>query len=173
MVFKQCDFVIWFVVQLILLSLFSCSHRCEERKTLYVMKVADGDTFTGLTADNRQVKIRIAGIDAPEKGQPYGNKAKKALAAMVFHKSVAIDSLYQDRYGRTIAVVYTPKGKDVGAELIKQGMAWHYVQYSHDKQYAQLEQKARDQHMGLWQYHDIISPWQWRKMSKEERDMHR
>ncbi len=157
---------------LLLCVLVSCSQQPSATQ-LYVVKIADGDTFTGLTADKRKVRVRISGIDAPEKGQPYGNKAKEALAEMIFNRTISIDSLSTDRYGRTLAKVYTPDGKDVGAELIRQGLAWHYVKYSDSKLYTQIENEARKKQVGLWQYHEIVPPWEWRKMTKEERERHR
>lgn len=148
----------------------SCSKR---NNYLYVVKITDGDTFVGLNTNKEHIKIRIASIDAPEKGQPYGSASKKALADMIFNKEVKIEIQDIDKYGRTIAKVYTPDNKDVSAEMLKKGYAWHFVKYSNSTYYSELETNARTLRCGLWQSSNPIPPWQWRKMSKEERNMYR
>tara|TARA_R110002049_G_scaffold298517_3_gene488295 strand:- start:374 stop:664 length:291 start_codon:yes stop_codon:yes gene_type:complete len=90
-----------------------------------VISIADGDTLTILTNPNKQVKIRLAGIDTPEKAQPFGNKAKQALAKLTFQQQVLIEVETTDKYGRTVGKVIV-NGTDVNAELVRQGMAWVY-----------------------------------------------
>ena len=149
-----------------------------------VVGVADGDTLTVLDANRRQHKIRLAGIDAPEKKQAFGNVAKQHMSDMVFGKSVRVDDRKKDRYGRTLGSVWMASGKcqiancpktvDVGLTMLAQGLAWHYKQYAKDQptqereQYSQAEEKARGQHVGLWR--DVkpepIPPWEWRKQKR-------
>jgi len=94
-----------------------------------VIGISDGDTFTGLNSDNLQLKFRIHGIDAPEKKQAFGTKAREHLGSLIFGQNVTVDVNDQDRWGRYIATVATEDGKDVGKEMIQAGLAWHYKHY--------------------------------------------
>ena len=125
-----------------------------------VVGVADGDTITVLR-DNKQVKVRLADIDAPEKAQPYGNKSKQALSALVYGKAVLVVEQGHDRYKRTIGRVYQGD-VDVSAEQIKQGMAWVYRKYSKDVSLLPLENEAKAQRLGLWADDEPVPPWEWR-----------
>ena len=135
-----------------------------EEYTVKVVGVADGDTFTGLTTDNKQVKCRIYGIDAPEKKQAFGNRSKQVLSDLIFGEQVKIKITDKDRYKRAIVRAYTLDGRDVSAEMIKIGMAWHYKQYSKDTEYAELENAARQQRIGLWTDKNPVAPWEYRKL---------
>ena len=128
-----------------------------------VVSIADGDTFTGLTTDNKQVKCRIYGIDAPEKKQAFGNRSKQTLSALIFGDQVHIKIQNKDRYRRAVVWVFTVEGKDVSAEMLKAGMAWHYKKYSKDSVYAELENIARQQKVGLWADKNPVPPWEYRK----------
>ena len=127
-----------------------------------VVKIADGDTLTLLTSSNEQVKIRLAGIDTPERKQPFGNKAKQALANLAFQKQALIEVEAKDRYGRTVGVVFVD-GLNVNAELVKQGMAWVYRKYTDDKRLYTLESEAKQAKRGLWLDENPIPPWEWRR----------
>lgn len=126
-----------------------------------VVSVADGDTFTVLWNQN-QIRVRLEGIDCPEKGQPFGNNARQAVSGLVFGKIVKVEEQSKDRYKRSIARVYTPDGRLVNAEMLRMGMAWHYKKYSSDANYARLEQQARRAGVGLWSDANPIEPWVWR-----------
>lgn len=129
-----------------------------------VVKVADGDTITVLY-DSEQIKIRLAGIDAPEKAQPFGNMARQSMSEMVFGKEVRVVEQGRDRYGRTIGRVY--QGDiDVSAEQIKQGMAWVYRKYTEEAALYQLEEEAKQQRHGLWADAEPTPPWAWRKRAQ-------
>jgi len=134
-----------------------------EEYTVKVVGVFDGDTFAGLTTDNKQVKCRIYGIDAPEKKQAFGNRSKQVLSDLIFDKNVYIIIQDKDRYQRAIVRVYTSDGKDISAEMLKIGMAWHYKQYSKDNEYAELEKAARQHKIGLWVDKKRVAPWEYRK----------
>jgi micrococcal nuclease len=131
-----------------------------------VVSVTDGDTIKVLK-DGIQVKIRLAAIDCPEKGQPYGQAAKKFTANLVAGKSVKVWPTDTDRYGRTIAFVFVGS-TDLNKELLKAGLAWHYKQYSRDPELAKLEFEARSKKVGLWKEPDQIAPWEWRKMKRNK-----
>jgi len=135
--------------------------------TGYVVGVADGDTITVLDADKMQHKIRLTGIDAPEKKQPFGNRSKQSLSDMVFNKTVTVETDKRDRYGRELGKVLVG-GKDVNLEQVRAGMAWHYKAYERtqsdtDRQaYADAENEAKAAKRGLWVDVDPIPPWDWR-----------
>ena len=129
-----------------------------------VVKIADGDTVTVLR-DNEQIKIRMAGIDAPEKAQPFGNVARQSMSEMLFGKEVRVVEQGRDRYGRTVGRVYQGD-VDVSAEQIKQGMAWVYRKYSKEAALYQLENEAKQHRLGLWADAEPTPPWAWRKKTR-------
>lgn len=142
-----------------------------------VVGVADGDTVTVLDADRVQHKVRIAGIDAPEKGQPFGQKAKERMSDMVFGKEVRIDGDTRDRYGRAVAKIWVtpdscptcPKTLDAGLAMLTVGLAWHYKKYQNEQtaedreRYAFAEYEAKAKRVGLWADPNPIPPWEWRR----------
>ena len=136
--------------------------------TGHVVGVADGDTITVLDADKVQHKIRLTGIDAPEKKQPFGNRSKQSMSDMVFNKNVTVETGKRDRYGRELGKVLAG-GKDVNLEQVRAGLAWHYKAYERtqpvtDRQaYADAENEAKDAKRGLWADSEPIPPWEWRK----------
>ncbi len=92
----------------------------------------DGDTITVLDGNFRQITIRLAGIDAPEKRQDFGMAAKEFLARMVFEKKVTIEASKTDKYGRTIGKIFL-NGKDINLAMIEAGFAWHYNEYKYEQ----------------------------------------
>lgn len=129
-----------------------------------VVKIIDGDTVILLVSGNRQVKIRLAEIDTPESHQPYGQKAKQALAGLVFSRTITADVQTTDRYGRSVARVYAGT-LDVNAELVRSGFAWVYRKYAKDRSLYELEAQAREDKKGLWALPESerTPPWEWRK----------
>ena len=129
-----------------------------------VVGITDGDTLTLLTSEKKQVKIRLAEIDTPERGQPYGSKARQALADLTFQKDVAVLYVDTDRYGRTVGRIYVGE-VDVSGELVHSGAAWVYRQYSTDPTLLDLEEKAKSAKRGLWGLPEVerIPPWLWRR----------
>src|SRR5712691_7992763 len=103
-----------------------------------VVGVADGDTIK-VMHNGKAEKIRLHGIDCPEKAQPFGSKAKQFTSGMVFGKTVTVHVTDMDRYGRTVADVILPDGRVLNRELVAAGLAWWYRQYSRDKSLGQLE----------------------------------
>ncbi|MFZ2301817.1 MAG: thermonuclease family protein [Gallionella sp.] len=138
-----------------------------------VVGVADGDTITVLDADKVQHKIRLTGIDAPEKKQPFGNRSKQSLSDMVFNKTVTVETDKRDRYGRELGKVLAG-GKDVNLEQVRTGFAWHYKAYERtqsatDRQaYADAENEAKAAKRGLWVDAEPTPPWEWRHQQKTE-----
>ncbi|MGC4057843.1 MAG: thermonuclease family protein [Chitinophagaceae bacterium] len=132
-----------------------------------VIGVSDGDTFTLLTEDNRQVKIRLHGIDCPEKNQDFGQKAKQFTSDAVFGQFVCVEEKDIDRYGRTIGIVKYD-GKILNEELLAAGLAWHYTKYDKSQRLAELERRARSEKAGLWIQPEAIAPWDFRHPAKAQ-----
>lgn len=133
-----------------------------------VINISDGDTLNVLDAQNYQHKVRLAAIDAPEKRQAFGNIAKKHLAGLVKNKTVCVAWEKRGRYGRIIGTVYVEQ-IEVNLDLDENGLAWHYKKYQNQQspagreRYAQAENNARSNNLGLWQDGNAIAPWQWRR----------
>lgn len=134
-----------------------------------VVAIADGDTLTLLTSDRQQIKVRLAEIDTPERRQPYGTRARQALADLAFGKQATIESREKDRYGRLIGRVRVA-GVDVNRELVHRGAAWVYRQHSWDRSLLAVEADARAAKRGLWALPEAerVAPWDWRKGTKHE-----
>ena len=136
-----------------------------------IVAVADGDTLTLLDRSFVEHKIRLSGIDAPEKKQAFGQRAKAKLSANAYGLQAEADCLKTDRYRRNICVVRV-NGRDVGLEQIRAGMAWWYRQYARDQTlqeqrvYEDAEEQAKSAKRGLWIDKEPIPPWEWRRTSK-------
>lgn len=144
-----------------------------------VVAIADGDTVTVLDRDNVQKKIRLSGIDAPEKRQAFGSKAKEKISELTFGKQVDVDWTKTDRNGRIVGKVRVapsycplsicPKSVDAGLEMVSAGFAWHYKKYQKEQsvddrqKYASAEDLARKKKAGLWSDPDPIAPWDFRR----------
>lgn len=133
-----------------------------------VVGVSDGDTITVLTSKRKQVKIRLYGIDCPEKKQAFGQKAKTFAKDLAYGKKVSVRQVAKDRYGRIVGWV-SINGKSLNKELLKAGLAWHYKQYSSDSSLASLEIKARKSKRGLWSDSNPIPPWEYRRGKKPQK----
>ena len=131
-----------------------------------VVGVTDGDTITVLHS-GRGEKIRLNGIDCPEKAQAYGHKAKEAASALVFGKQVTIITHGQDKYERTIGDILLPDGTNVNHRLVQEGMCWWYRKYAPgDSTLERLEAEARAAKRGLWADPNPVPPWEWRKQQR-------
>jgi len=135
-----------------------------------VTRVIDGDTLEVLI-ENRPVRVRIAGIDTPERGQSWASRSKQALSDRVFGKQVRVIEVAEDIYGRTVGEVYADN-VCVGCELVREGHAWVYRRFTDDAVLMQLEDDAREARRGLWALpaSDRMPPWEWRQRGKEARD---
>jgi len=127
-----------------------------------VVGIADGDTIT-VMHQGRGERIRLWGIDCPEKAQAFGEKAKQVTAAHVFGKIVSVDVRDTDRYGRTVALVMLENGKSLNRELVEAGMCWwDKLHAPNDPQLAAAESNARARKLGLWAAPNPVPPWKWR-----------
>ena len=127
-----------------------------------VVKVTDGDTVQVLH-NGRAEKVRLAGIDCPEKNQAYGQAARRFVLDLAAQTIVSVRVETTDRYGRTVGEVILPDGVSLNRELVRAGYAWWYRRYSDDPSLGALEEQARTQRRGLWQDPDPVPPWEWRR----------
>ena len=141
------------------------SSRAANSHLWRVVKVYDGDTVTCLDDMNQQQKVRLAGIDAPEAGQDFGQVSRQALAGMVFGKTIEVVDDGRDRYGRWVGRLYTD-GIDVNQQMVATGNAWHYAAYSKDPALAAAQSQAQAQGLGLWSQPNPTPPWEYRKTEK-------
>lgn len=153
------------LITILLLSLCLPAH-AENVLRGIVSSVRDGDTVTvGIGVE--RIRVRLAGIDAPELKQPYGKEAREFLASMVLNKSIVVTWRKKDKYRRTVGTLLMD-GRDVNLELLRAGLAWHYTQYAYEQTniartlYSATERQARDQHRGLWQ-DQPTPPWDYRE----------
>ena len=134
-----------------------------------VVGVAYGDTITVLR-DKEQVRIRLYGIDTPEKGQTFGKKAKQFTSDMVFEKVVEVHQMDTDRYGRTVALVSVDK-QLLNKELVKAGLAWVYDRYCSEpicESWRNFQLRARMDKRALWSDPDRIPPWEFRRKKRSK-----
>jgi micrococcal nuclease len=128
-----------------------------------VVAIKDGDTLE-VMKEGVAVRIRLYGIDCPEKGQAFGQKAKQFASDLAFGKTVKVIEKNKDRYGRTVGEVILEDGRSLNHELVRAGLAWWYRQYAkNDIELETLEREAREAKAGLWVDTDPVPPWNWRK----------
>jgi endonuclease YncB( thermonuclease family) len=165
---------------LILLFSVSSSHSAASVLEGTVVKIADGDTITVLDSNKVQHRVRIAGIDAPEKKQAFGNASGKRLGELVAREEVRVEFKKHDRYGRIVGKVWVNPPDcptcgmtlDVGLAQITTGMAWWYRKYSNEQspedqgRYEFAEQEAKAKKVGLWQDKNPQPPWEFRKLRR-------
>ncbi len=133
-----------------------------------VVGVADGDTITVLH-NGKGERIRLHGIDCPEKRQAFGKRARQFTSNLVFAKTVTVQGVDRDRYGRTVGVVLLPDGRSLNHELVRAGLAWMYRRYTNDQNLSDLEEEARVARRGLWADPHAVPPWEWRGIRKRYR----
>lgn len=133
--------------------------------TSKVVGIKDGDTIVVLDDNNNQITLRLAEVDCPESGQPFGKNAKQFTSSQVFGKTVKYYPTNSDRYGRTVAKVYYD-GKYLSEEIIKAGLGWWYYRYSDNKNLGKLQDIAKNKKLGLWSHTQVIPPWEFRRSEK-------
>ncbi|MBH1960929.1 MAG: thermonuclease family protein [Flavobacteriia bacterium] len=139
----------------------------SQKITAKVVGVKDGDTFVVLH-EKKEIVVRLEHIDAPEKNQPFGSRAKKFASDFCFGKTVVvIGNGKKDRNGRWIGEIFY-NNQNLNKELVRNGLAWHYKRYSKNANYADLETVARKKKVGLWQEKEPIAPWEWRRFKKKK-----
>lgn len=136
-----------------------------DESIIKIVSIPDGDTLNIINGNNKKVKIRLYGIDAPETTQKYGQASRDYLRKIVKNKRLTYKIRSKDDYGRVVATLYGDN-KDLNYEMIKAGWAWHYRYYYKSKKYAEAEKNARNQKIGLWKGDNPQAPWEYRKENK-------
>ena len=157
------DFAIKFTCGLLVSLIFALVDAKAEVLVGTVVGITDGDTITVLAKDNSEHKVRLMGIDAPEKTQDFGAASKQALSNYIYQREVTVEYKKKDRYQRILGKVILDK-QDVCLAMISDGMAWYYKDYEKEQSktdrdlYSQAEVKAREAKRGLWQDSKAIEP---------------
>ena len=139
-------------------------------------KVVDGDTAYFIDNNKKQIKVRLQGIDAPERKQPFYMESKRYLLKLIGGKTVSLKCDKKDRYKREVCTIYLDD-LDVNLALVKAGLAWHYKKYSFEqsifdrKRYSSSEVTARKSKKGLWIEETPLAPWDWRRKKKNSKGM--
>jgi endonuclease YncB( thermonuclease family) len=144
--------------------ILSCT---TNRLTGRAVKVQDGDTFTLLTNTNNRIKIRLYGIDAPEKGQDFNRKSKAYLSDLIADRHVTVEYKGIDPYKRVLGIVYVNR-LNVNEEMLRRGLAWRY-KYNEDERYLELQEEAGKKKLNIWSTKNPVDPWQWRKNLKKKK----
>ena len=129
----------------------------SEPFTCTVTVVLDGDTFDCLYKDKKSLRIRLFGIDAPEKKQDYGEQSKKILISFIQSKEVTIYTQEKDKYNRLLGIVFQNK-ININKSMVASGAAWNYKRYNNDKNYQILEDEAQRKKIGLWGVENPTNP---------------
>ncbi len=133
-----------------------------------VVRVTDGDTIK-VMREGKEVKIRLAGIDCPEKDQPYGDESKQFTSALTLGQIVTVKAKTTDQYGRIVADVISPERVNLNQQLVWAGLAWWYRKYApDDSTLAEMETKAKEAKRGLWTDKTPVPPWEWRKGKRQD-----
>ena len=157
----------------LIVALFASTLAHAELLEGMVERVKDGDTVRLRLAGGERADVRLAGIDTPEKAQPFGRAAGRRLAALCLGRRAEADRRDTDRFGRAVGRLFCD-GRDVGRLLIAEGLAWHFKRYERNQPLderdadSSAESAARDARVGLWSEADPIPPWEWRKAAKAE-----
>ncbi len=130
-----------------------------------VVSITDGDTLIVRESPTKSVTVRLVHIDAPEKGQAFGTRARQALGEMTYGKDAEVVGISKDRYGRTLGEVFV-EGKSINLELVRAGFAWAYVDFSPPEEYVSEQNQAKQARKGLWADKEPVPPWEFRKRRK-------
>jgi endonuclease YncB( thermonuclease family) len=164
--------VIWVI--LFFTSIVACTSKSGKNLSLKkgsivkgkVIAVIDGDTYDVLLQGNKTVRVRMEGIDAPERGMPFYQKSKKYLSDLCLGKQIKIKITGVDNHERFLAYSYLEDDKELSQEMIKAGLAWHFKKYNSDSGLSELEHEAKTLGKGLWMDENPMPPW-------ENRNLHR
>lgn len=130
-----------------------------------VVSITDGDTLIVRESPTKSVTVRLVHIDAPEKGQAFGTRARQKLSELAYGKEAEVIGISKDRYGRTLGEVIVD-GKSINLEMVRQGMAWAYVEFSPPAEYVKEQEAANQSGRGLWADREPVPPWEFRKQRR-------
>jgi len=140
--------------------------KADKEITGKVVHIVDGDTYDLLTSKNQKIRVRLEGIDAPERGMPYYKVSKNYLGQLCMNQKIKFIQTGIDRYKRALGFSYLPNNREIGAEMLQAGMAWHYKRYNQNPALSNLEKEARKARRGLWQDINPTPPWEKRKQQR-------
>ena len=168
--------VIVFCVGSLMLFLVSCMEQAGtdpqkgSRLTGKVVSVIDGDTYDLLVKGNGTIRVRMQGIDAPEREMPHYRASKNHLSGLCFGKSVTLEVTGRDSGGRILGFTYLEDDRELCQEMVRAGYAWHFKRYNSDKVLSDLEKEARLAKRGLWTDTNPVPPWEYRQKMRESRE---
>jgi endonuclease YncB( thermonuclease family) len=163
----------WIMAATVIL-IFSPLIAAEPNLVGKVVEVIDGDSVTIIDADSKLRRVRLSGIDAPEKGQQFSQRSRRHLMELTYGKLVSAACPKVDRYRREVCTVWVD-GQDVSLALLNAGLVWHFKRYAHEQPetdretYAKAEDAARVRRLGLWQEEHPLAPWEWRQTTRGPR----
>jgi len=133
------------------------------------VRIFDGDSFVAMRSNGTEVEIRLFGIDTPERHQPWSRKSRDALRALIEDTDFTVRTVTIDTYGRTVAVITLPDGRQVNSEMVRAGNAWVYRRYTNDAAMLAMEDQAKENKLGLWRLPpaERIPPWEWRRRQRK------
>ena len=159
---------------LLLFLINSCQQqKADEGLSGKAVNIPDGDTFTLLTPDKKSIRIRLYGIDAPERGQDFYQISKQYLGDLLQGQNLTVHIRDTDQYKRIVGDVYLPDKRYVNKAMVEAGLAWHYKQFSKERDLAIAEEQAKENRIGLWKQPNAQPPWQWRKEKRKKREEER
>jgi micrococcal nuclease len=149
---------------------FSCNNQNINKNDIIsgkVISIVDGDTYDLLLKGNRKIRVRMEGIDAPEKGMPFYKVSKNYLAQLCFNKKVSLKITGKDGNDRFLGFTYLDDGSELSQEMIKAGLAWHFKKYNSDTILSNLEFVAKNLKKGLWINENPMAPWTNRSLHRQ------
>ena len=152
---------------LVIIPFLAISQNKPQTVYMNVVRIIDGDTFEGRSG-TETYRIRLNGIDAPEKKQDFGNACKQRLGDLCKGGQVKVLLLKKDFFNRWLGEVYNYKGVHINQQLVKEGLAWHFNKYSKDPVLARIQKEAQQAKAGLWQMKTVVAPWEFRKKGKRQ-----
>jgi micrococcal nuclease len=135
--------------------------RTGQEWSVMAVSITDGDTFVA-RGDGVTFKVRLQGIDAPERGQDFSKRSKERLGQLCSNAPLRVRILNKDGFGRWVSEVYDKSGRHVNAEMVASGLAWHFKKYSQDPELDRLERVARKALLGIWSLPNPQAPWEFR-----------
>ena len=144
----------------IIISISTVAEVPSDAVQFKLKRISDGDTVV----TTEDIRIRLWGIDTPERDQRYGSDATEALTQMLNNQRLYLETKDVDRYGRTVGVIYTANGDEINLEMVCDGHAWWYERYAKKAtDYEQCQEDARKNNRGLWADEEPVAPWDWRR----------
>ncbi|MDR1723183.1 MAG: thermonuclease family protein [Tannerella sp.] len=152
----------------VFLIFIECQFGSQDYFSGKVIKVIDGDTYDMVADDSEDtIRVRMDGIDAPERGMPFSRVSTNYLSDLCLGQYIEVEKTGTDQYGRTLGFTYLKDGRELGREMLKAGLAWHFTKYNSDQELADLEDEAKQAKRGLWRDPNPVPPWEKRALNRQ------